>query len=590
MKLREYFRINVWLLPLVGILIPFLMLLFGSTYMTTPNKYNNVSIEDGWSVRHGDYSKDNVTLSDVNIGTTMKGDIVIISNRIPDEYIPAACIMFRSLLSTVSVKIDGEMVYQYGQYYKDNNLLLPKHYNFITISDEQLGTKLEITFEVTEDKAFTGLSSVNYGNRVELERSFLQSKRLDFFIGVFLCVFGFMLLTLSSYLYMYHGRDVSLVFSSIISFVLGAYSLSYNDLFCFISDNDFYFNILEYVSLYFVPFAIIVFLVSTHNELKSNITLIFIAVNILFPLITLGLQIFNIVHINVFVSTLHIIAIAEAAILVPLLVISIHKQYLSFKDAPEFSGMTAESVLIIGLVLFILCCVIDIVKYNLFKSFGHGGEAYLHIGFMTIGTLCFVISLFMFYFYHGIEHMNDAYVREPLEGLAYTDALTGLMNRAKCMQYMASVHGNYAIISLDLDNLKPVNDSLGHIEGDRMIKSFAALLKDTFECASLIGRTGGDEFLVAIENPEPGVCQDLIDELEEKMEKFNKNERTINLSASSGYAYSSEVKGDDSNAVYILADSRMYKVKERHHSRKMNRIMNDLLSAIDSSSGGADHA
>ncbi len=590
MKLREYFRINVWLLPLVGILIPFLLLLFGSTYMTTPNKYNIISFEEGWSVRHDDYSADNVALSDVNIGTTMKGDVVTISNHIPDEYIPAACLMFRSLLSTATVKINGETVYQYGQDYSEKNLLVPKHYNYVPISEDQLGAPFEIIFEITEDRAFTGLSFVHYGNRIDLGRSYLQNKRLDFFIGIFLCVFGFMLLTLSSYLYMYHGRDVSLIFSSVISFDLGAYSLAYNDLFCFISDNDFYFNILEYVTLYSVPLAIIFFLISTHKGLKTHLTLTFIGINILFPLITLLLQIFNIVHINIFVTSLHIIAITEAIIIVPLLVIDIRKQYLSFKDTPEFSGITAESILIIGLVLFILCCVIDILKYNLFKYFGHGGEAYLQIGFMTIGTLCFVISLFIFYFYHGIEHMNAAYIREHLEGLAYTDALTGLMNRAKCMQYMASVHGKYAIISLDLDNLKPVNDSLGHIEGDRMIKSFAAILKDTFDGASLIGRTGGDEFLVAIENSAPGICQDLIDELEEKMEKFNQNEKAINLSASSGYAYSSEVKGNDSNAVYILADSRMYKVKERHHARKMNRIMNDLLSAIDSSGGGDDNA
>ncbi len=589
MRLQEYLKINVWLLPVLLFILPAILALFGSFYLTTQNNYPFYQLDDGWTISHGDFYQENVHLDEVNIGTTLKGDIVTMTTTLPSTSIPSGCIMFRSLLSTVTVLIDGEVVYEYGNEYEEKGLLIPKHYNHVPIKSDQLGKEREIRFNVTENDAFTGMSYVYYGNRSEVDIHLLQSRRLDLVAGVFLCLFGFMLLTLSSYLYMYHGRDLSLIFSSLISFILGAYSLAFNDIFSFISDNDYFFNILEYLSLYSIPFAIIVFLATTHQDLNTNLTKILIAVNVLFPLITLFLHVFNVVHINIFVSTLHFIAIIEAAIALPSLIVSVLKNIIKYKDSPDFSNMTSDSILIIGLAFFILCCVIDIVKYNFLKTFGAGGEAYTSIGFMTIGALCFVLCLFVFYFFHGIEHKNAAYMKEHLEGLAYTDTLTGLMNRAKCMQYMASVHGKFAIISLDMDNLKTVNDSLGHLEGDHMIKEFSDIMKQAFSGAQLIGRTGGDEFIVGLENPAPGDCERMITDLESRMEDFNKKSKTLSLSSSCGFAYSSEVSSKSAQDVFNLADSRMYEIKEKHHTNRLNKIMLDLFAEELSGIGGTDN-
>ncbi len=588
MRLRDYLRINVWLLPFILILLPITLIIFGSSYLSTPNTYFNTQLNGGWSVSHGDNHYKNVNLKNFNLGNTSKGDVVTITSTIPDMTAPAAAIMFRSILSTVTVWIDDEQVYEYGKDFADKNLMLPKHYNFISIPESAIGKTITITFDVTESNAFSGISPIYYGNLFELERSYLQSKRLDLFIGIFLCLFGFMLLTLSSYLYMYHGQDLSLIFSSVISFNLGSYILCYNDLFNFIGDNDFYFCIMEYVTLYSIPFSIIVFLVSTHPELNTNLAKVFLSINILFPALTLILQLTNLVHINYFVTTLHIMALLEAAILLPRLVMNIYRRYQSRKNSPDYTGMTSDSILIIGLVIFIFCCVIDIAKYNFFNEFGGGGVAYTGITFMNLGALGFVMSLFVFYFYHGIEHINAAYVKEHLEGLAYTDPLTGLMNRAKCMQYMATVKGNYALISIDMDNLKPVNDTLGHLEGDRMIRCFSDILKQAFDGASLIGRTGGDEFLVAIENPESGICEKMIEKLETLMAVFNDADKKIRLSASCGFAYSNEPKLTDANSVFIMADTRMYRIKEQHHEDKLSKFLDDIISGKISQKGGEE--
>ncbi len=574
-------HINVWLLPIVITVIPIILIYFGSSYSRTPNTFYYDQLEDNWLVKCGDMELTDAALSEINLGHIKKGDKLVISNNIPTAPIPSGAIMFRSILSMVTVKIDDKVVYEYGRNYYENNELLPKYYHFIPISraDASSGKTIEITFTVSADNAFSGISPVYYGNRVDLERNFVQSKRLSFFIGIFLCMFSFILLTLSSYLFIYHKRDLSLLFSSFISFCFGAYTLSFNDVFNFIAHRDYFFTLLEYISLYCIPLSIIAFLVSSHPQLNGKAEKVMLIVNSLFPVITLILHLFNIAHINKFVFVLHIIAIIEGVIMIPRLSTNMLKKYREFHKELGYSGLTSDSILLLGLIIFIAGAVIDILKYNFFRLFTAGGEAYSSINFANIGALCFVICLFVYYFFHGIEHINDEYTREHLEGLAYTDALTGLMNRAKCMQYMASLNGNYAVISLDLDNLKPINDTLGHIEGDRMISSFANIMKRSFVGAQLIGRTGGDEFIVAIENPAPDTCDIMLQNMEERIAEFNKNDKTINLSSSYGYAYSTEVKSKNANDVFMLADSRMYKVKEEHHKQKISRFMSDIFDS-----------
>ncbi len=593
MRLRDYMHINVWLLPILLVLIPVILILFGSAFLTTPSTYYMTILNEGWSVKHGDFEVENAALKNLDIGTANTNDIVVISRLIPKEEVPSACLMFRSIQAAVTATIDGKVIYSYGDDYALRGELIPKHFNVIPLGDisEVGGKRITITFRVYEDNAFSGLSEVYYGNRNDVELAYIQKKRLPFFIGGFLTLFAFLLLTLSSYLYMYHGHDLSLIFSSIISFVLGAYNLAFNDIFCFISDNEVYFCLLEYVTLYSVPFAIITFLVSSHPELNTILNKTLIAINALFPIITLALHLFKVVHINNFVSTLHIIALSEAIMILPQLVLNVAKRYNEQKKSPEFTPRTSDSVLVLGLVIFIICSVVDIIKYNIFKFFVAGGEVSVDINFMTIGALCFVLCLFVFYFYHGIEHINSIYMKEHLEGLAYTDSLTGLMNRAKCMQYMASVQGNFALISLDMDNLKTVNDSLGHQEGDRMLSSFADILKQTFAGSALIGRTGGDEFLIAIENPAKGTCEKLIDDLRSRIKTFNQTEKSFNLSTSCGFAYSDEVSEKDANSVFVLADNRMYEEKESHHASKIDRFVNDIIgSSLHGKGGEADHA
>src|SRR5262249_15827990 len=92
-----------------------------------------------------------------------------------------------------------------------------------------------------------------------------------------------------------------------------------------------------------------------------------------------------------------------------------------------------------------------------------------------------------------------------LHSMAITDSLTGLYNRrgfstlAHQLLEQARRSGHPFLLFLaDLDGLKQINDTHGHLEGDQALHIAAVLLKDTFRASDVVARIGGDEFAVAV--------------------------------------------------------------------------------------------
>jgi diguanylate cyclase (GGDEF)-like protein len=90
---------------------------------------------------------------------------------------------------------------------------------------------------------------------------------------------------------------------------------------------------------------------------------------------------------------------------------------------------------------------------------------------------------------------------EEAERVSLTDPLTNLANRRafeKHLETRVSARKPFCLIMIDLDDFKSVNDSFGHLAGDDLLKQFASELKSQFTPAEMVGRMGGDEFIVVI--------------------------------------------------------------------------------------------
>lgn len=566
----------------IAILIPILIIYIGSSRMNTTANFDMVQLEDGWTISHADLYEENTSLSSASIGLINKGESVTMERSLSRITAPITCLAFRTILSTVDVYMDDELIYSYGYDYAESDKMLPKAYHYISLPDEYESSTLKIIITATEDGAFSGLGEFYLGDRIDIETMYVQNKRMPLFISIFLIMFSFILLLLTPFLFTSDHKDYSIFFNIIISFFMGTYILCYNDMIFFFTNNYYFGTILEYFSLFIIPFAAIGFLVTNNQRYNTIVTKIMLIVDIAFVTIVFVLHTTNTIHMNHFVIYMHLISLVEGLYVVIKITHNIIKDTRSDQSSHV---LTSIQILALGIYILIICTIIDIVKFNIVKIFSDAGESTSSISLITMGALAFVICLLLNYFFHCIEHIGAVSIKKHLEGLAYTDELTGLANRAKCEQELVTISrtkGDYTIISLDLDNLKNVNDNHGHLEGDHLIIEFAELLKKAFKDSYLIGRMGGDEFIVILYNSE-SKAESLLSDLKLLIADKNSSDRNhiFRISASWGFAHRHELgEGKNASDVYMLADSRMYSMKNLHHTKTLNKLYQDIGNSV----------
>lgn len=188
---------------------------------------------------------------------------------------------------------------------------------------------------------------------------------------------------------------------------------------------------------------------------------------------------------------------------------------------------------------------------------------------------------------HGILLDNTKFKvqEEQIRHLARHDFLTQLPNRMSFLvQLEKELQAGHtgAVLLLDIDNFKSINDTLGHLCGDELLKLIAGRLLSISDENMIVGRLGGDEFLILITNKS---CQADIEAYADKIltafdESFRLNSREVFVSISMGiscYPYDSNII----DQLIMNADTAMYEVKNRgknhylyyHHELKaeMNR-------------------
>lgn len=176
-------------------------------------------------------------------------------------------------------------------------------------------------------------------------------------------------------------------------------------------------------------------------------------------------------------------------------------------------------------------------------------------------------------------HTDLARVQHELTELqrdAFIEPLTGVLNRAgwiNRVQHLEAIvdrsEEDVAIIILDLDLLKLVNDMDGHSAGDELLQLTAQTVQSVVRRSDVVGRLGGDEFGVAVRGVNVGLAQSLVDRLRSALDQMGVN-------VSIGVALKSE--SDTLDDTFILADRRMY--EEKRAKPTPERAMNWQRNAV----------
>lgn len=160
---------------------------------------------------------------------------------------------------------------------------------------------------------------------------------------------------------------------------------------------------------------------------------------------------------------------------------------------------------------------------------------------------------------------------EELRSLYLQDDLTGLYNRRgfitlslQQLKMASRLKGDIFLLFFDLDNLKSINDTLGHREGDSALIDVANILQKTFRRSDIIGRIGGDEFAVLVMETSQPSTDKLVNRFQENLEACNsKRNSRPKLSLSMGLARYDPKRTGSIDELLTRADRLMYEQKRK---------------------------
>ena len=374
-------------------------------------------------------------------------------------------------------------------------------------------------------------------------------------ICMFLTVLGIVLMILSAATIRISRIMLRLIYIGTFSFLIGIWSMCNMKILQIFQMNMAVVTTLEYLTLYLAPIPFMMLIMEMCREEKSWRYYIMRSVVLLlstFAVISTILHYMDVVH---FPKSLPYFHMFGALSLVVVVAVGI---------GGRRQRSNSDRMLIAGVMVLVAAIGYDLARFNIQKYLAQDNE-FLSFSVIPYGALVFIIFLILSYAFYAYDMLVSKAEKDWLTYRAYTDQLCGINNRAKSTEDFAALDASegkivYELINIDLNGLKRVNDTLGHEQGDILLKEFADILKKAFDGVGEVYRMGGDEFLVIVyENNFKHVSHAL--ETMETMEKKKSVEYPFVIEASYGIAKSNEPGLDMASKVYAEADSRMYEMK-----------------------------
>lgn len=489
-----------------------------------------------------------------------------IYNTIPENPESADVIFFRAKNVFYSVYIDGELVYEpeFGEsvFYTNST---GTRYNSIPLSPEHFGKEIEIRLTAAYKNARCGLDGFRIGSSGGAILNIIQEKLVSFIVCVLLLFVGLLLSIADIPINMRQKKNHELLFLGLFSICIATWCLTELNVVQFFFDNSRLMQVISCGSLMLIPFPLILYLEAAVGFKNKLVTPVICTMSAVEFVVCWVLHLLKIKDIHETITLSHIIVAIASVLLV----------YSFVKNATakiKEEGMNIYHMLrTIGLCSIAVAAVIDMVRY-------YSGNTSDSAQFVRIGMLIFTICYGSSSLENTINAVKMGAQAEFVSRLAYHDGLTGIGNRTAFEERLEELEKSQTaspvgIVMFDVNDLKYVNDHLGHPLGDVLIKTAAEIISASFgseneECF----RIGGDEFAVIMRG------EGIKERYEKGMLIFNEQterrnsapENVLRISIAHGFCiYDSECEGDRPQTVtceriedaYKKADEKMYETK-----------------------------
>ena len=475
--------------------------------------------------------------------TAPAGVVKVYEGILDPELSQESCLCFNIAHHTIEVYFDGELVYSLSGH-EDNSIggNVGSNWCSVHVGQTHAGKSVTVVLTPLFEAAVSKEPEFLLGSHYAIAMDVIQGELPLMVLSTLCILLGLFVVAVSLYFtFLLKSGSSGSIYLGFFSVALGLWKLtdlrSIPLLFPGFSMAAGYISI---GSLFLTSLCLLMHFYTLFEKGKQGLPLLLSTAGSLVCLYALGTQVFGFTEIRQNLVFSHGLLIT-AALSIPLSALYnrlIHK-----------SWGVSRSWRLLGLLFAGIA--VDLLFYYQTNS----------NGLMSGSIACFII------------YMLVVFIRSVQESTrkAYTDSRTGLENRTRWNELMngeTAIPEPYAILVVDLNGLKRVNDTMGHDAGDRLIYELSSILRNTMPRNSVICRWGGDEFTVLLSNATKEKLAQHTASLQAAGEAYNHDHPELPLHFAVGAALSTEHPGISRTGLFRLADEDMYRNKQTWYARR----------------------
>lgn len=537
----------IGLLSMIGLLVA---ILFGRVRQIDEPLYADYErIETGWYLQE---SGEPVVLERLGDSVKEEETSMVIAYHLP-KFTENRTLFFRTKDVAVKVRIDGTLLYETKSYESRfynrspgnlwNSVKLPK-----TASEKEVSVEILFTY----DKSAVTFDHVFLGEKGDILHDLVADKLGALCISMIVLLLGLALMVITPMPFYYRQvKNYSGLYLGLYAFLIGVWSLLETNVVQLFVEDGRGLQLLNNMIMIVDNLPLIFCLDCYYNLFKHRSMRVFCWIQVVYILFCSAMQYIGCYDMHDLLKGSWVFSYSNDLIMMGLAV------YLTVRCIKLRRINMYMVFQLSGFLCLVISTFVSVVNYTAMDTMDRA--VYLRSGMLGF-VLCFTISSQISTCRLVKQGMKYNIVKE----LAYVDGLTGLKNRTAYLEKIDRLEehseGHLGIVFLDINDLKLVNDQLGHEYGDQLIRIVAGIIQNSFGQEGSAYRIGGDEFCLLMEGDH---LQERYEKMRERfyhcLEQCNKEENfPREIVVAQGFSICQELTGKKIDKAIAEADGYMY--------------------------------
>ncbi len=523
-----------------------------------------INVENAWTLADGS-AVDTGHLNELS-GVTPNHEYSIYIT-LPSKLEQGVSLNFRSKNIFYKIYIDGSLRYEP---YVEDSFFYTKSYgtrwNFVPLNTDDAGKTVELRFSTVYDSSRACIDNTVIDTASCMILTILQEKSVALITCILLVFVGLLLIIADIPINMQSEKNHELMYLGLFAVSIAVWCLSETNLIQLFTGDSRIMQIVSCYSLMLIPIPMVLYLDSAFGFRRRIIVPVIAWLSFAEYIVCTILHFTKTLDYRETLKATHIMLVVSA---VTLLATIIKNAFMVSKNQIKNVYRVLRGIGLMGLAF---ATGIDLWRF-------YQGNSTDSAMFVRIGLLIFIICYGSSSLEKTINAVRLGVRAEFVSQLAYKDGLTGIGNRTSFQEHLVELEKtkltdpSIGIVMFDVNDLKYVNDNLGHSFGDSMLVESAKIIKNAFNTADAsCYRIGGDEFAVVIcgENVKAQYEQG-ITRFFDAIHEYNRNPTfPFRISIAHGCAiYDTKQPETKLLDLYEQADAYMYKNKKEIKSKEL---------------------